>query len=128
MILFLLLGLEIYYAFLSTICVVMGIFKEFINFLFKGLYHIHKSYSMSFSYASAMLQHSVTTVIRFPGSDTDIFSWILLIMVFIWDWKDSNSRGSNVLLSLLGWCLFPFSVCCHLWFSGECSGHVSSGR
>ena len=74
----------------------MGIFKEFINFLFKGLYHIHKSYSMSFSYASAMLQHSVTTVIRFPGSDTDIFSWILLIMVFIWDWKDSNSRGSNL--------------------------------
>jgi len=58
LILFLHLGLKVYYSFLSTFCVVMSIFKKFLNFLLKYLYRVHKVYLRSFPCFSGRLQLS----------------------------------------------------------------------
>lgn len=48
MFLFKLLGLELFYSFLSTACVFTGVFERLIHFSLKDLYHINKNYFMVF--------------------------------------------------------------------------------
>jgi hypothetical protein len=71
---FSLLGVELFYTFPLSFCVVVDVFKGFIHSFYKDLYHSHKGYFkvfvLCFSYVAALKP----AVLGLLGSGGDILS------------------------------------------------------